>query len=187
MKPDFRETAMAALRYDPESGHFYWRERRGNKIAPDMRAGTLLQGYVMINLAARGLRVFRAHRLAWLFITGDFPPKGYEIDHINGDRADNRWANLRLVTRSQNNMNVGIKANNRSGCPGVSYQSRRGNWTARIRHNGSVICLGEFTDKQDAIRARKDAERTFYGEYAPARRRTAIPRGWDVPRKERGT
>jgi len=185
MIPCFRDEVMAAYRYEPDSGHFYHRVLAGSKKRPNGEAGTILQGYVMIRVGGRGGRVFRAHRLAWLFMTGDFPPKGYEIDHINGERADNRWANLRLVTRSQNNMNVGIKANNQSGCVGVSYQLRRNNWTARIVVHGKVICLGDFVSKSEAIDARKSAERKYFRQYACKTERLALPRGWDVPRKRR--
>src|ERR1700744_3936849 len=100
-----RDTLQSLLRYDPDSGKFFWlvaRNSFGGGVRPGDEAGTKKDGYVQLIVEQR---VYRAHRLVWFLIHGEFPPKGYEIDHINRDRADNRLANLRLVKRSQNNMN----------------------------------------------------------------------------------
>ena len=177
MMPDILQTARAELRYDSESGNFYRLHRRSSKTGDDLRAGTLLQGYIIVWVGGRSGRRFRAHRLAWLFMTGSFPPKGQEIDHINGDRSDNRWVNLRLVTRTQNNMNRGVQCNNKSGQTGVSYQRLRDNWTARIVVDRRPILLGDFPTKEQAIAARLDAEIRYFGKHAPQSQRSAIPRG----------
>jgi len=177
MMPDILEVARQELRYDPDDGCFYRLQRRSSKTDEDLKAGTLLQGYVIVWVGGRGGRRFRAHRLAWLFMTGEMPPKGFEIDHVNGRRSDNRWANLRLVTRAQNNMNHGIQSNNKSGQPGVSYQRRRSNWTARIVVDRRTILLGDFANKDDAIAARRKAELKYFGEHAPPQPRAAVPKG----------
>jgi len=101
-------------------------------------------------------------------MTGEFPPKGGEIDHINRDRADNRWANLRLATRSQNNMNAGLRSDNKSGHKGVSKRRDTGKWHARITVKRRILLLGNFHSFEDAVAARRAAERQFFGEFAAA-------------------
>lgn len=175
--PDLREEAMQLLRYEPDTGIFYWlikRNSRGGVVAPGVIAGTASgQGYVQIKVLGR---LWRAHRLAWLFQTGAPPPKGQEIDHINGERADNRWVNLRLATRSRNSLNIGVKANNRSGVTGVSWAARWQKWDARIRVDGQLHYLGRYEIKEDAIAARREAEQRLCPDHRGAGERQARPR-----------
>lgn len=92
-----------------------------------------------------------AHRVAWLVTHGYWP---HEIDHINGDRADNRLVNLREVTRKVNSENHAIPRNNTSGAPGVFYHKASGRWYARIAKK----YLGMFTTFEEALAVRKAAE-----------------------------
>lgn len=165
--PAFRERAMSLVAYEPETGLFRWKVRRnshGRAVNPGDVAGTINKdGYVVINFSGK---LWRGQRLAHLFMTGDVPPKGIDMDHINGNRADNRWANLRTVTRSQNNYNMGISKRNVSGVKGVSWVAKREKWLARLKVEGKIIHLGEFKDKQLAIAARKAGEDKYHGEYA---------------------
>lgn len=105
--------------------------------------------------------VFLAHRLIWLMMTGHHPSG--EIDHINGDRLDNRWVNLRDVTAFDNARNQGERKDNTSGCRGVTRNGA--GWMARISHDGVRYGLGTFRNKADAIHTRKCAEE--YLEYHP--------------------
>lgn len=91
---------------------------------------------------------------------------GKNIDHINGDKLDNRKINLRFCTTAENVRNVGIRSNNTSGVTGVSYSKREGKWKSNITYSGVVIRLGTFTNKEDAIKARKEAEEKYFGEFA---------------------
>ena len=95
-----------------------------------------------------------AQRVIWLYMTGDWPPKGMDIDHINGNRLDNRWANLRLATRSQNMQNQGsARGNSLTGIMGISRTpcKSRPRWFARIRvPGGDVKHLGVFDSKEEA-------------------------------------
>lgn len=164
----FREEAMSLLSYEPETGLFRWKVDRlsyGGKAKAGVIAGTPHLGYINIGVLGR---MWAAHRLAWLFMTGDVPPKGMELDHINGDRADNRWANLRCVTKAQNMWNARRPKTNVSGVKGVSWVADRGQWLARITHHGRKIHLGQFDDKERAIAARKEGERRYHGEFARA-------------------
>lgn len=160
-----RERLKELLSYEPDTGHLRWRVRRnsfGGKISPGSIAGTPKDGYLQIGIDGRH---YRAHRLIWLMMTGAMPSAGTEIDHRNGDRADNRWRNLRLVDRSKNNMNAGLRGNNKSGVTGVSRRADTGKWHARITVEGRIILLGNFIEKSAAIAARQSAEAMYFGEY----------------------
>lgn len=166
--PSFIEIATSQLRYEPDTGQFIWLVRknsRGGTVAPGKVAGTPKDGYVQIKIEGQQ---WRAHRLAWLLMTGSLPDKGREIDHVNGDRSDNRWVNLREATRSQNATNSGLSKKNKSGVRGISWIKRDSKWDARIRVNGTLHLIGRFAEKEDAIRARKDAERRLCGEFVRA-------------------
>lgn len=91
-----------------------------------------------------------------------------QVDHIHGEktRNDNRKSNLRIATRSQNNMNIGVRNNNTSGVTGVGFVKKRNKWRARIKIHDKEIHLGEFDNFEDAVNARKDAERKYFGEFA---------------------
>lgn len=89
-----------------------------------------------------------------------------DIDHINHDTTDNRKENLRVVSRSQNNANIGLRKHNTSGCTGVAWHSTRKQWISRISYNNKCIFLGWFNDYEEAVKARKEAEEKYFGEYS---------------------
>lgn len=89
------------------------------------------------------------------------------VDHKNRNKADNRKENLRKCSRSQNGMNRDIYSNNKTGVTGVYYRKDNGKYSALIKDNGRQICIGTFTNKEDAIKARLKAEIQYYGEFAP--------------------
>lgn len=95
----------------------------------------------------------------------DCPPDGI-IDHINGDKTNNRKINLRTGTQGQNNINKGIKKNNKSGAVGVCWIKRTNKWQAYIGFNGKRIHLGYFDNFDNAIKARKEAENKYFGEWS---------------------
>ena len=150
------------LDYDKISGAFTWKER-ALSFFPDARAwkiwNTRFAGKpALCTLAHNGYLYgaifgenFSAHRIAWVHATGKEPK---EIDHINGNRADNRLANLRAVTRTQNCQNVAISSRNSSGFVGVSWSKVMKSWHVRI--GGETI--GYFSKFEDAVAARKIAE-----------------------------
>ena len=117
------------------------------------------KGYPITNMPKLRKRV-RFHVFA-------FPdcPKGLVRDHINGDKLDNRKENIRFILQPENSINRGKGENNTSGHVGVSWNKREEKWTAKIQVNGKKIHLGYFTDSQDAIAARKQAEIKYFGEY----------------------
>lgn len=93
-------------------------------------------------------------------------PEGMEVDHINHNLLDARKSNLRIVSRSQNNMNHGIKTNNTSGYTGVWFSNQKKKWVAEIKIEGKKIYLGSFENIADAVNARRKGEEKYFGEYA---------------------
>ena len=153
------EYLMDKLDYNPETGIFIWKKPASNNIKPGTIAGTINHGYVSIKLDKVH---YLAHRLAWLYYYKEWPKgENYYIDHINGDRADNRIINLRLVTKSYNSKNRGAQQNNTTGIIGVTFTKLYNRWTARINVNGERIVLGHFKKFEDAIKARKEAEKKY--------------------------
>ena len=102
--------------------------------------------------------------LAWALRSGKWPEK--YIDHINGQKDDNRWCNLREATNQENVRNqTKLRKNNTSGVHGVSQKRKL--WRADIRVDGHLIYLGSFVEIKDAKTARKEAEEIYFGEFTP--------------------
>lgn len=96
------------------------------------------------------------------------PPDNMDVDHIHGDKSrnDNRKSNLRIVSTSQNCMNKRMMKTNTSGTVGVTWHKQSQRWRAIIGINGEYIYIGGFINKDDAIKARKEAEDKYFGEYS---------------------
>lgn len=152
-----RDELLNILHYEPSTGIFKWKAYIGH-IVPGKIAGSLSdQGYIRIGVSKKD---YKAHRLAWLYMTGNFPL--VEIDHINRNRSDNRWENLRLATAKQNRENLSTRSDNTSGFRGVAWCRFRQKWHAQICHNGKTINLGRFNDFFEAMCARKSAESMYF-------------------------
>ena len=152
------------LRYDPDTGEFTWTDACLSKGKAGKRAGRLSDiGYWMIRV---GGKEHLAHRLAWLWMNGEFPKA--HIDHDNRVRSDNRWANLRLATREQNGANRGVGKNNTSGFKGVNFVKERGKWRSRIFVNRREKHLGYFDSSDEAVAAYADAARKYHREFSCA-------------------
>ena len=158
------------LTYDPETGVFTWKERQDvqwpaqwNGRYPGKLAGSK-QVYKHISYWRIEInrKIYRAHRLAWLYMTGEWPSQ--EIDHIDGNGLNNRFSNLRLASHSQNICNSRVRRDNKLGIRGVS---RRGNrFRARIRISGKRIDLGYFDTPEEASVAYQKAAQEHFGEFA---------------------
>jgi len=151
------------LYYHPESGDFVWLVRTGSRIKVGDQAGTSLSGagYRQIKIDGKN---YQAHRLAWLYEHGAFPPD--QIDHINGIKTDNRLENLRPATSSENRWNCPKPANNTSGVKGVVWYKPTGKWHARIMYSGVMKHLGYFHNLADAAAAYATASAKYHGEFA---------------------
>lgn len=144
------------LNYDPSSGLFTWIKPKGSRAKVGDIAGSNICGYLSMRIDTSRHYI---HRLAWLYLYGEFPLD--QIDHINGDRSDNRIANLRCVDDSENKKNMKRPKNNTSGVSGVCWHKHASKWWSRISADGIVISLGLFSDKFEAICTRKSAENKY--------------------------
>jgi hypothetical protein len=149
------------MTYDPETGVFV----RTGLVKTSKRAGS-----VVGRIDQKGYRVtmiryhyYLLHRVAWLFHYGQWPPA--DIDHINGDRADNRISNLRLATRKENSRNRKLHYTNTSGFRGVTWDRSKMRWKAKITVNGKSRTLGNYVDIADAAAAYEKAAAVHYGEF----------------------
>lgn len=145
------QTLRKLLRYEPETGRLYWRERDKEAFT-----STSTDGY---RCGAIWRRTLLAHRVIWA-MQHDAWPEG-EIDHINGTPDDNRISNLRDVTHLDNMVNRKRPRNNKSGFMGVHWHRRKEVWRATIRVAGKSHHLGSFDNFEEACYARKQAEREF--------------------------
>lgn len=150
------------LIYDAESGLFTW--RRNPAMGPRVqgkRAGGIRNGYWLIRLDTRK---YQAHRLAWLYVTGEWPT---EIDHRNRIRSDNRFRNLRFATHQQNVRNQTARRNSSSGVAGVTWRPDVSKWRVRVADGKKRHDIGYFDDIRLAAAARRNVERRLFGEFAP--------------------
>ncbi len=151
------------LRYDAETGEFFWLKCSGKKMQPGKKAGwTNGSGYKQIRL--HGINM-QSHRLAWLFAYGENPGEK-AIDHINGNPSDNRIGNLRLATAAENVRNQRKRSSTTSVYKGVSWYKRKRKWIAQIRINGKSTHLGYFHDELAAHMAYCQAAQKHFGEFA---------------------
>jgi mRNA-degrading endonuclease RelE of RelBE toxin-antitoxin system len=137
---------------------------RGGVMYP---AGTLTgclhkDGYRYMAISKR---LFLEHRLAWLYVTGEWP--ACQVDHVDGNRSNNAWYNLRASTVQQNRMNSLGQKSRTNPYPGV-YRTHKGNgrFAAQIKKDGEVMYIGVFDTAEDAYVARKSAEIELFGAYA---------------------
>lgn len=157
------EMLRAALHYDPLTGIFrHIHSKRGIK-AGAIAGRVAGKGYWQICI---DYQYFYAQRLAWLYVTGEWPP--CEVDHDDLNKKNNRFANLRLATDVENQGNRPANRNNASRVKGVRWFARLGKWQARITHNGKSQHLGYFDKKADAAAAYAVAAQNKFGKFARA-------------------
>lgn len=145
------------LSYDPETGIFLRVKNAGRFKAGNVLGTRHSTGYIVIRIENK---LYKAHRLAWLYVHGEFPD--LRIDHINRNGCDNRLENLRLVTQKQNSENRSLGKNNTSGHPGVDWFPKLRKWRARITVNYKGLHIGYFTNIEDAVEAYKDYAARFH-------------------------
>ena len=159
------EEIKAALKYDKKTGEFFWRRRKdrnnswNNRWAGEKAGSKRPDGYLQIFFRKSIL----SHRLAWFYVHGEWPDK--LIDHINGDRLDNRIENLRVVSNSINLQNKSkYQKNNKStGMLGVSVLKNNPNrFAAQIFYKGKQIKLGYYKTKEEAFNVYINAKRKYH-------------------------
>lgn len=141
------------LHYSPQTGVFtYTKGFRKGLVA----GWTNNEGYLNIKYKQK---IYKLHRLAYVYLGQDLPN---EIDHIDRDKTNNAWVNLRPCSKSENGYNCSIKKSNTSGFVGVSLHKLTGKWQANIREGGRRLYLGLYENVLDAARAYTDAQDKYH-------------------------
>lgn len=166
------EYLKSLIHYNPDTGAFTWVQGkpaakngfvRGTMGTPAGHVWCNGCGEKYIGVRVRGHGRIRGHRLAYFYMTGEWPPQ--QVDHVNHDGMDNRWCNLRLASPSQNGQNRGLRSDNKTGVIGVSM--KYGRYCAQIKLNGKSYSLGLYNTLGEAAEARFKAERRMFGEFSP--------------------
>lgn len=149
------------LEYDPDDGWFLNRVQRGQRgDIGDVAGNYDKDGYIVIQIQGKK---YKAHRLAWMYMTGEWPE--HEIDHKDGNPANNIWTNLREATRGENCVNANRELGE-SGFRGVKFDSSSLTWRARIGYGYQRTWLGPFDSAEEAYEAYLQAADVVHGKYA---------------------
>lgn len=147
--------------YEELTGRLIWKNTLCRSMTPGREAKRLNnRGYYAVMI---GRKNYSVHRVVFYMKTGRVPKL---VDHINNNRTDNRWINLREVSDCENAHNTMIRSDNKSGVKGVSWDKRRGNWKAEIQAFGKRVFIGSFNDLKEADRVMKEARQRMHGQYA---------------------
>jgi hypothetical protein len=154
-----QERLKEILHYCPETGVFTWLkgQYRGSVAGCVIRNPKTGKTYRYLGIR---YRIYATHRLAFLYVTGDFPKEN--VDHKDGNGINNAWDNLRETSHADNQKNQRKYASNTSGITGVSWSKSKNRWCSCISVKGKNKNLGRFRSKEEAIAARKVAE-VLYG------------------------
>ena len=154
-----QEIIKELLTYNPVTGIFTWNVNR-SRARKGKEAGTRdRSGYIGISIDRV---IYRAHRLAFIYMNGEEPDI---VDHINGITNDNRWVNLRSVTCGQNNLNRKLSSHNTSGCKGVSWRKRDKRWRVKCRADGVEYWLGTYVELSEAEAVIKAFREKLHGDF----------------------
>jgi len=149
--------------YDPATGVLRWKITPGRRVkCGDIAGRKSGDGYLQVGY---GYKTRAVHRIIYEMNHGSIP-QGKQIDHKNRIKTDNRIANLRLATGSENQRNSTIQSNNTSGFVGVSWHKTKGKWQVNLSVANRWIFCGRFASKSEAIAVRLAAEKRHYGEFA---------------------
>lgn len=151
---------LELVHYDPATGEFRARVQRGNRKVGALLGTLTSHGYLKVTIDGEASYL---HRFAWFYMTGAWPEG--DVDHINGNGADNRWSNLREAAHFQNMHNVGLRADNSSGVRGVYFNRQKKRWQASVTVNGRRVSLGRFKSLEEAGAAVKAAGTRLVGEF----------------------
>lgn len=145
-----QQQLMDLLHYDPKTGLFTHKQTRGKGKSGEVAGSLSRYGYIDIRLLNR---LFKAHQLAFLYMTGSFPEPPLTPDHINGNRTDNRWCNLRLANHHEQTWNSTRHRRNKSGLKGAWPCKTTGRWISMLQDGSRRIWLGRFDTAQEAHEA----------------------------------
>lgn len=154
-----QEELKKVLNYNPDDGVFTWKISPKKNINIGDIAGYLFKGYIILTI--NSIR-YRAHRLAFLYMDGVVPPK--EVDHIDLNRSNNKWNNLRLATVSENQRNVSLRKDNKFGYKGVSL-TKYGTYKACATLLKVEYYLGTYKDIISASNAYQEFAKNNHGKF----------------------
>lgn len=148
------------IHYDPETGIFTWLQGyfkigRGSRAGHEVKRSPKHR-YLQCNILKNQML---CHRLAWFYMTGQWPKD--QIDHMDGNPFNNKFSNLREASHKQNQENKRPTHNSKTGHKGITLEPSN-KWRAKIKHNFQTIYLGMFENLEDAIAARKSAEKIYF-------------------------
>lgn len=156
------ERLKELLHYDPETGEWRWLTPINKRAKIGDAVGTIsVHGYRIITIA--GVK-YRSSRLAYLYVKGSWPPD--EMDHEDRCKLNDRWNNLRVVSRSENALNRDLQSNNFSGARGVHWDNKASKWVAQVKSNGLTHWVGGFDSFDDAVAARDAAATKHHQNFA---------------------
>lgn len=155
------------LSYSPETGDINWISSNASWVKCGYLAGSKSSatGYIYIGINGKK---YKAHRIAWAIHFGEWPK--VFLDHVNGNRGDNRIVNLRLATGAENQQNRAVDKRNKSGCTGVSWDKGTKKWRAKICIGRKQMHIGVFDSKEEAYAAYLEAKSKLH-QFNP------VPRG----------
>jgi hypothetical protein len=148
------------LDYNKDTGIFTWKQRTSNRVKVGSIAGNLnSNGY--IELSVKGHRTL-AHRLAWLYEHGELP---ILIDHINGDKKDNKICNLRSATYAENAYNSKVRSDNKSGVRCVSWDKAKQSWEVRVKLDGKLKHFGNYKNLDEAAKIAEQTRKKHHNHF----------------------
>jgi hypothetical protein len=157
------EELLQILKFDEIGGKFTWLISPRANIPAGSVAGTIMKsGHVRIRIKSK---FYLAHRLAWFYMTREWPPVDKIVEHADTVPGNNTWTNLRLANKQQNAANSKKHKSSTSGFKGVSWKKSSKKWAAKIRFSGKDYHLGYFKTPEAAHSAYCEAGKRFFGEF----------------------
>jgi len=155
-----RDMIEQAYTYDPKTGAFTRNFSEGGEKAGAQAGCVNTQGYISLGYRKKHLL---AHRVAYLFMEGKWPEK--EVDHIDGDRKNNKWANLREATGSENGFNTRLRKDNKTGVKGIRIYNNGTQYVSYIRAHHKTHYIGCYRDLKAAEKATREARQELHREF----------------------
>lgn len=146
------------VEYNSLTGNFVWiNATKSNINLNGTKAGSVNgNGYLQVTISGK---IYQNHRLAFLYMTGSMPNE--QVDHIDHQKTNNVWSNLRLASRKENSQNRPLQVNSKCSCFGIRYIKSTNKYAARIGVNKKEIFLGSYNLYEDAVSARRNAEKLY--------------------------
>ena len=156
------ELLRIEVSYNPNTGTFTYINNLFRSFKSTEAGYIGSDGYIHISINGKD---YKAHRLAYALMLGHFPSDGFVVDHINGDKLDNRWSNLRLATHAQNIQNSKLRSDNSSGFKGVTYRKSHKKFIGQVNFNGKPYYTGFYSRAEDCAAELKNIRENLHKEF----------------------